>query len=35
MVIVKRQAQLLQVILALRSASGFACLLDRWQQQGD
>jgi len=34
MVIVQRQPDLLQVVLALCASSGFASLLNRWQQQG-
>jgi hypothetical protein len=34
-VVLQSQANLLQIVLALRSLSGLADLLDRWQQQPD
>ena len=35
MVVVQRQPDLLQIVLALRSPGGFACLLYRRQQKSD
>lgn len=35
MIVVYCQSELLEVVLALRSAGGFACLLDGGQQDGN
>ena len=35
MVVVHRQANLLQIVFALRAPGRFTCLLNGWQQQGN